>query len=55
MISYSEMMLLAKSNNRKIDDFKLEDSYLTEGIAVDENISSPVVSKEEHSGQFVSS
>ena len=48
-------MLLAKSKNRKIDNFQLEDSYLTEGITVDENTTSPVESKEEHSGQFVSS
>ena len=49
------MMLLAKSKNRKIDTFQLEDSYLTEGITVDENTTSPVESKEELSGQFVSS
>lgn len=49
------MMLLAKSKNRKIDTFQLEDSYLTEGITVDENTASPVESKKEHSGQFNSS
>ena len=48
-------MLLAKAKNRKIDNFQLEDSYLTEGITVDENTTSPVESKEEHCSQFASS